>query len=71
MGKNSGYGLFAGRVFRNDDNITVYFGQKADTSSKDESHMLEIKGYLIDVKPTCFCAQPLYFGTHVVNLPYY
>ena len=51
MGKNAGYGLFADRVFRKDDNITVYFGKKADTRSKDETRMLKIKGHLIDVKP--------------------
>ena len=71
MGKNSGYGLFADRVFRKDDNITVYFGKKADTRSKDETRMLEIKGHLIDVKPTCFGARPLYFGVHFANSPYY
>ena len=71
MGKNAGCGLFADRVVRKDDNITVYFGKKADTHSKDETRMLEIKGHLIDVKPTCFGAQPLYFRAHFSNLPYY
>ena len=71
MGKNAGCGLFSDRVFRKNDNITVYFGKKADTRSKDETRMLEIKGHLIDVKPTCFGARPLYFEAHFSNLPYY
>ena len=71
MGADAGFGLYADRVFRKDDYITVYVGKKALKSNKDESRRLDVYGNLIDIQPTYFGARPLYFGAHFANTPYF
>ena len=71
MGANAGFGLYADRVFRKGNYITVYVGKKAKKSNKDESRRLDVYGNLIDIQPTYFGARPLYFGAHFANTPYF
>ena len=71
MGANAGCGLFAARTFMVHDIITVYFGTKAKSKTKDNTRCLIVGKKIIDVPPQKAGARPLYFGAHFANTPYW
>ena len=52
MGPDSGLGVFADCQFHKLDNITVYFGERADPNNPDCSRQLEVRNSkFLDIQP--------------------